>query len=98
MSEESLTQADLARKLRVSRARVTQMLRLLDLDPKVAATIIAIGDSLPKRVITERALRPFINLPLDQQRSKVAQLVRQAKERLQQATRGKNFRVPTLVV
>ena len=87
MSESSLTQADLARKLRVSRARVTQVLRLLDLDPKVAATIVALGDPLPRQVITERALRPFIDLPLDQQRPRVAQLIRRAKEQLRLAAK-----------
>jgi hypothetical protein len=85
MQESSLTQADLARKLRVSRARVTQVLHLLDLDPKVAATIIALGDPLPRRVITERALRPLVDLPVDQQKPKVAQLVRRAKEQLRSA-------------
>lgn len=87
MQESSLTQADLARKLRVSRARVTQVLRLLDLDPKVAATIVALGDPLSRQVITERALRPLVDLPVDQQRPKVAQLVRRAKEQLRLAAK-----------
>ena len=88
MSEDSLTQADLARKLKVSRARVTQVMNLLELDPKVAATIVALGDPLPMRIITERALRPFIDLPLDQQRPKVAQLVRRTKDRLRLVTKN----------
>lgn len=92
MSESSLTQADLARKLRVSRARVTQVLRLLDLDPKVAATIVALGDPLPRQVITERALRPFVGLPLDEQRPKVAQLVLTAKKKLRLAAEKKGRR------
>lgn len=82
MSEESLTQADLARKLGVSRARVTQVLRLLDLDPQVVAAIVALGGPLPRRVITERALRPFVDLPLDLQRTKVSDLLRRAKKGL----------------
>ena len=85
MSEGNLTQADLARKLKVSRARVTQVLHLQDLDPKVAATIVALWDPLLVRVITERALRPIVGLPLDQQRPMVAQLVRRAKEQLRLA-------------
>lgn len=81
MAAEGLTRAGLARKLRVSRARVTQVLRLLELDPKAAATIVALGDPQPLRVVTERVLRPFIDLPLDKQKPKVAQLARRAKER-----------------
>lgn len=87
MSEESLTQADLARRLRVSRARVTQVMNLLDLDPKVAAAIVALGDPLPRRVATERALRPFVDLPLEEQTTKVGQVVQRAKERLRFAVR-----------
>jgi len=49
MREGRLTQAELARELRVSRARLTQVLHLLDIDPKVAATIIALGDPFNRR-------------------------------------------------
>jgi hypothetical protein len=87
MLESGLTQADVVRKLRMSRARVTQVLHLLDLDPEVAATIIALGDPLPRRAITERALRPLVDLPVDQQKPKVAQLVRLAKEQLRWAVK-----------
>jgi hypothetical protein len=58
------------------------VLCLLDLDAKVAAAIVAFGDPLPSQVITERGLQPFVHLPLDQQRTEAAQLVRRAKERM----------------
>lgn len=82
MSGESLTQADLASRLKVSRARVTQVMNLLDLDPKDMATIVALGDPLPLRVITERALRRFVNLPANEQKRRAADLLKRARERL----------------
>ena len=54
--------ADLARGLGISRARISQMLRLLRLCPEVQEWIVALGDPLPSRVITERALRPMVAL------------------------------------
>jgi len=59
--------ADLARKLGVSRARVTQVLRLLRLTPEVLQKIVALGDPLPSPVVTERVLRSIVNLPREQQ-------------------------------
>lgn len=82
MTEGGLHQADLARKLKVSRAGFTQVIKLVDLDPRVMETIVAPGDPLPKPVIAERDLRPFVDLPLDEQRTKVRQVVQRAKERL----------------
>lgn len=79
MTECSLSQTDLARKLGVSRARVTQVLRLLDLDPKVAATIVALGDPLPRQVITDQALWPLIDQPVEQQKLRLATKRDQAK-------------------
>ncbi len=52
--------ADLARKLGVSRARGTQVLRLLNLAPEVLRVIAALGDPLP--IVTERRLRPIVHL------------------------------------
>ena len=62
------------------------MLRLLELDPKSMATAVAFGDPLPRQVITERAFRPLIDLPVEEQKLRVAQLVRRAKEQLRSAT------------
>ena len=87
MSEGGLNQADLARKMYMSRARVIQVLRLLELDSKIAATLVALGDPLPRQVITERALRPLVGLPVEEQRLRVAQLLRLAEERMRLAVR-----------
>jgi hypothetical protein len=59
--------ADLARTLSISRARVTQMLRLLRLHPEVLEAIAALGDPLPSRLVTERMLRPIVDLPAQAQ-------------------------------
>jgi len=69
------SKAVLARKLGVSRARVTQVLRLLSLDPEVLATIARLGDPLPSRIVTERRLRPIVGLPPKEQRQHLATLL-----------------------
>jgi len=52
---ECASRADLDRKLGMRRARVTQVLALLDLAPEVVEPLAALGDSLPKPIVTERA-------------------------------------------
>lgn len=69
--EDCSSPADLARKLKVSRARVTQVLRLLRLTPEVLKVLVALGDPLPSPIVTERRLRPIVSLPAEQQRRKV---------------------------
>jgi ParB-like chromosome segregation protein Spo0J len=54
-------QSDLARKLGISRARVTQILRLLKLDPLIVQELEEFGDQLKSKIITERRLRSYIN-------------------------------------
>jgi hypothetical protein len=67
--ETGRSRADLARHLGVSRARVTQVLGLLDLAPEVVHAIAALGDPLPGPIVTERMLRPLRKLsPAEQQR------------------------------
>jgi len=63
--------ADLARKLRVSDARVTQVLRVLRLAQEVLKAIAALGDPLPSPLVTERRLRPLVNLPPEEQGRRV---------------------------
>jgi len=60
--------AELARKLGVSRARVTQVLRVLKLAPEVLEALAALGDPLASPIVTERSLRPIVNLPAGEQR------------------------------
>lgn len=55
------SQADLARKKGISRPRVTQILNLLRLSPRVTGIVRDLGDPLPSRTITERQLRRLIN-------------------------------------
>jgi hypothetical protein len=57
---EVSSRAELARRLGVSRARVTQVLGLLRLPPKVLRKIEALGDPLESPVVTERQLRPIV--------------------------------------
>jgi hypothetical protein len=61
------SRAALARELGVTRARVTQVLSLLDLAPEVARAVEDLGDPLASPVITERMLRPLLKLPADGQ-------------------------------
>lgn len=61
------SQADLARRKNISRARVTQILNLLRLSPRVIGIVRDLGDPLPSRTITERQLRRIINLPSEEQ-------------------------------
>ncbi len=63
--------ADLGRKLGVSRARVTQVLRLLSLAPEVLKAIVALGDPLPSPIVSERRLRPIVKRPAEDQRQMI---------------------------
>ena len=69
------SKAALARELGVSRARVTQVLRLLRLDPEVLDAISALGDPLPSPIVTERRLRPIVDLPPEEQRQRIVALI-----------------------
>jgi ParB-like chromosome segregation protein Spo0J len=53
------SQANLARKVGVSPARISQMLRLLKLPQEIQQAVIRMGDPLPPREVTERKLRAF---------------------------------------
>jgi hypothetical protein len=72
LQHEHDTPAEVARKLRVSRARATQILRLLRLAPDVLQQLAALRGPLPTPVITERILRPIVNLAPDDQRAWLA--------------------------
>ncbi len=54
-------QSELARKLGISRARVTQILSLLKFDSSIIQELEKLGDPLKLRIITERMLRPYVN-------------------------------------
>ena len=57
MEIEELSRADLARKLGLSRARVTQILNLLGLPEILISEIEEMGDHWDRRIVTERQLR-----------------------------------------
>jgi hypothetical protein len=67
--------ADLARKLRISRARVTQVLSLLRLPPDVLNAMAALGDPLPFPILTERRLRAIMNLSMEEQAPEIRKLL-----------------------
>jgi len=58
------SRAELARKVGVSRARVSQLLRLLRLAPRILLAFENLGDPLPAGVVTERRLRQVVNGPV----------------------------------
>ena len=59
-SGQARNESDLARKIGLSRVRVSQYVTLLKLDGSVLKAIGELGDPLTKRVITERMLRPYL--------------------------------------
>ena len=60
MEMEELSRAELARKLGLSRARVTQMLNLLGLPEMLISEIEEMGDYWSRQLVTERQLRRSI--------------------------------------
>jgi predicted transcriptional regulator len=61
MRREGLTQADLARKHGISRARVNQWLSLIRLPEGVKKRILTMGDHWERRLLTERGLRRLLS-------------------------------------
>ena len=57
MEMEELSRAELARKLGLSRARVTQILNLLKLPDSLISEIEEMGDHWIRQLVTERQLR-----------------------------------------
>ncbi len=57
MEYHNLTKAQLARKLNISRARVTQLLNLLKLPDELINEVEEMGDHWERRLVTERMLR-----------------------------------------
>jgi hypothetical protein len=61
--------AALARHLKISRARVTQILNLLHLSPEVIDVIYILGDPIKYPIITERKHRMLLALSAQQQKA-----------------------------
>jgi len=79
---EYLSPSALARQLKVSRARVTQILNLLQLSPEVVEMISSLGDPLGSPIISERRLRPLLALNAEQQKTQVEIMLQQANYNL----------------
>ena len=71
MEERGESRADLARRLGVSRARVTQVLSVLDLD---AAALELLERQSGPAMVSERALRGLKGLALARQRERLTTL------------------------
>lgn len=69
------SKAELARSLGISRARVSQVLELLDMAPEVVEAITNLGHPLPSPIISERALRPLVHLPVEEQKQWLQKLL-----------------------
>ncbi len=61
------SRAEVARGLGVSRARVTQVLGLLNLPAEALDVLAEMGDPLPSGAITEHRLRQLAQLPTSEQ-------------------------------
>ncbi len=67
-SGEAKNRAELARIKGISRARVTQILRLLKLDSLIIQELEKLGDPLKSKIITEHMIRPYVNKSFREQK------------------------------
>ena len=61
------SESDLARKVGISRVRIWQYTSLLGLNATLIEAVEALGDPMPKRLITERQLRQMLKDPKEQE-------------------------------
>jgi hypothetical protein len=64
---EARNRADLARRFRLTRARVTQLMSLLRLHPMILAYVKSLPPGTPTRLVTERGLRALVVQPPNRQ-------------------------------
>jgi hypothetical protein len=62
-SGEVANQAEIARREGITRARVTQVMGMLQLAPEIQQHVLSLPDMVRRPAITERALRPIAQLP-----------------------------------
>ena len=62
-SGQAKNESDLARKVGISRVRIWQYTSLLGLNASLVEAVEALGDPMPKRLITERQLRQMLKNP-----------------------------------
>jgi len=66
-SGEVRNRADLARRFGLTRARVTQLMKLLGLHPLIIAYVKSLRPGTPARMVTERRLRVLVKQPMRKQ-------------------------------
>ncbi len=59
-SGKGVTQADIARREGLSRARVTQIMDLLNLAPNIQEHILSMPEVIQRPMVTARSLRPIL--------------------------------------
>ena len=64
-----------ARAIGLSHARVSQVLGLIRLCPDAQENLESLEDPLYSRKITERKLRPIVNLPKEQQKLRLGEML-----------------------
>ena len=64
---QAASRAELARRLGVSRARITQILQLLTLAPTVIDAIVQLGDPMSEPIVSESSLRQLLRIDNRQQ-------------------------------
>ena len=69
------SQRAFARAIGLSHARVSQVLSLLRLCSRAQQDLEALGDPLYSRKVTERKLRPIVNLPEDKQELRLREML-----------------------
>ena len=69
------SRASLARQLGVSRAYVTQVLRLLKLSPEVHQRLLSLGDPTDGLIVGVHTLKSLTRLPAEEQMARVQQLM-----------------------
>jgi hypothetical protein len=67
LDDAGSNRAGVARKLHLTRPRVTQLMKLLDLHPLIREYIKSLPPGTPDRMVTERALRGLVNKSIDKQ-------------------------------
>jgi hypothetical protein len=79
-SGEVASQAAIARREGITRARVTQVMGMLRLAPEIQQHVLSLPDLARRPVITERALRPIAQLErASDQKARFQELVQQAE-------------------
>jgi hypothetical protein len=61
-SSEIATQADIARREGITRARVTQVMGMLRLAPEIREKILSTPNAIRRTLVTERVLRPIATI------------------------------------